>query len=235
MVINFASLPCKYLMKHIDTFRVVFCFIQGGGIVRFFHRTHECYIVAEGSFAGKFASKQAIADLVESHSHIPPGPESSLTLRGDTETEFSTDTAYLDTPTPTDENPPNVLGFGSHIQQVEVEVHVSSDGGDSELECPQLSSIRSYKLNKAGSIFSPESSLKVIDRAATLRKISSLTMDLTDGQHQHVVTENGEWPLCLCNCLEELLISLCSTFPKASLKPWNPQKSINLSQHLLAD
>ena len=171
---------------------LLFPCLQGGGIVRFFHRTHECYIVAEGSFAGSFSSVEAIKDLVESRSHkVDPEPESSLFMRADTESEFSIDTAYLDTPL--DEQCPSILD--SHIQQVEVEIHESTDRGDSELQCPPLSSIRSYKLNRAGSVFSSHSSVRVTDRLATLQKISSLTLDLTDGQDQQIVTDDGEWSL----------------------------------------
>ena len=81
------------------------------------------------------ARVEAIKDLVESRSHnIDPEPESSLFMRADTESEFSIDTAYLDTPL--DEQRPSILD--SHIQQVEVEIHESTDGGDSELQCPPL-------------------------------------------------------------------------------------------------
>ena len=84
--------------------------------------------------------------------------------------------------------------LGSHTQQVEVEVHESSDQGDSELKYAP-SSIRSHQLNKAESVTSssPESSLKVSDQvaisdqAATVQSSPSRDTDLTD-----IVTNNGK-------------------------------------------
>lgn len=155
--------------------------LQGGGTVRFFHRTHECYIVAEGSFAGRFASIKVIEGL-KTKSHDERG-ESSPSITKDVQTEFSGDATYQDSPA-------FQHMLGSHVQQVEVEVYESSDRGDSVLECAPLSSIRSHRLNRTENIFSPESSLKVTDQAATMQK--SLTLDLTDGENQHVVTNDGK-------------------------------------------
>jgi len=31
------------------------CYVQAGGTVRLYHRKRSCYVVAEGSFAGRFA------------------------------------------------------------------------------------------------------------------------------------------------------------------------------------
>ena len=36
--------------------------MQASGIVRFFHRKHHCYVVAKGSFAGKYACLPEIDD-----------------------------------------------------------------------------------------------------------------------------------------------------------------------------
>ena len=159
--------------------------LQGGGIVRFFHRTHECYILAEGSFAGRFASREAIKDLAaKSHGERK---ELSLSIR---QTEFSGAAAYQDVPL--DEQPVSQHMLGSHTQKVEVEVHESSDQGDSELKCA-LSSIRSHELDKAASVSSPECSLKVSDQvaisdqAAITQKSPSCNVDLTD-----VVTNDGK-------------------------------------------
>ncbi len=46
--------------------------VQGSGIVRFFHRKHQCYVVGEGSFAGKYSSLPDLEDSSDSF-------ESSLT------------------------------------------------------------------------------------------------------------------------------------------------------------
>ena len=157
--------------------------LQGGGIIRLFHRTHECYIVAEGSFAGRFASIET--NLVQ-NCHERRGLSPSISR--DIQTEFSGDVSYQDMPH--DERM-----LGSHIQQVEVEVydHESSDRGDSELKYT-LSSIRSDRLNRSKSVFSPEGSLKVSDQAvsyeaATIQKSSSITVD---EDYQHVVTNDGK-------------------------------------------
>ena len=161
--------------------------LQGGGTVRFFHRTHECYIVAEGSFAGRFTSIEVIKDLTTKNPDESGG--SSPSIAKDVQTEFSSDATYQDSPL--DEQPVfqhNMLG--SHVQQVEVEVYESSNRGDSVLESAPLSSIHSQILNRTETVFSPESSLKVTDQAATMQK--SFTLDLTDGENQHVVTNDGK-------------------------------------------
>ena len=95
---------------------------------------------------------------------------------------------------PLDEPPVSQHMLGSHTQEVEVEVHESSDHGDSELKCTP-SSIRSHELNKAESVTlsSPESSLKVSDQvaisdqAAIVQSSPSRNADLTD-----VETNNGK-------------------------------------------
>jgi hypothetical protein len=158
---------------------------QGGGIVRFFHRTHECYIVSEGSFAGRFASIEAIKDLAVKNRGEREELSSSIS-----QTEFSNGAAYQDVPL--DEQPVSQHNMlGSYTQQVEVEVHERSDQGDSELKCV-LSSIRSHEHNKTASVSSPECSLKVSDQAAisdqaSIQKSSSCNVDLTD-----VVTNDGK-------------------------------------------
>ena len=170
-------------MKHIFTMSHNLLFLQGGGIVRFFHRTHECYIVAEGSFAGTFASREAIGSLVVKNQ----GESSSSIVREDSKTEFSSDAAHQEPPFDEQSVSQHKM-LGPHTQQVKVEVHESSDQQDSEVECAPLSSIHSLKLNRAKSIFSPESSLTVTDQAATLQK---LTLGLTHGEYQYVVTDDG--------------------------------------------
>ena len=90
--------------------------------------------------------------------------------------------------------------LGSHTQEVEVEVHESSDQGDSELKCA-LSSIRSHELDKAASVSSPECSLKVSDQVtisdqAAITQLKSpshkLNVELIDGEYKHVVTNDGK-------------------------------------------
>ena len=95
---------------------------------------------------------------------------------------------------PLDEPPVSQHVLGSLTQEIEVEVHESSDQGDSELKYAP-SSIRSHELNKAESVTlsSPESSLKVSDQvaisdqAAIVQSSPSRNADLTD-----VVTNNGK-------------------------------------------
>ena len=167
--------------------------MQGGGIVRFFHRTHECYIIAEGSFAGRFASIEAINDLAVKNCEREELSSSIC------QTEFNGEAAYHNMPL--DEPPVSQHMLGSHIQQVEIEVHESSDQGDSELKYAP-SSIRSHELNKAESatLSSPESSLKVSDQMAisdqagiTQRSPShKLNVELIDGEYKHVVTNDGK-------------------------------------------
>ena len=113
--------------------------------------------------------------------------ESSPSIRKDVQTQFSFDASYQDVP-----HDEHILG--SHTQQVQVEVydHESSHQGDSDLKCA-LSSICSDKANRSGSVFSPESSIRVSDqtvsdKAATVQKSSSL---IVDEECQHVVTNDG--------------------------------------------
>ena len=165
-------------------------FLQGGGTVRFFHRTHECYIVAEGSFAGRFASIEAIESVMVKN-YNERGRTSSSSIREDTKIS---DVSYQKRPF--DEQPVSQHKMlGIHTQKVEVEVHESSDQQDSEVESALLSSIRSLKLNRAESVFSPESSytVAVTDQAATLQKLS---LGFTDGEHEHVVTDDGILNYC---------------------------------------
>lgn len=71
------------------TYRTVI-FMQGGGIVRFFHHTHECYIVAKGSFAGKFASEVHMP-LEDRSSQVRPTLSRSLSLDSTSDKEFYDD------------------------------------------------------------------------------------------------------------------------------------------------
>ena len=153
--------------------------------MRFFHRTHECYVVAEGSFAGRFASIEAISDLADYHIDFGQQSGQSDSETGDVTSEYD-DTQFHEQPRHT---------LCSHTQQVEVEIHESSDRVDSEHECVPTSSIcsSSYKLGKAESIFgTDQSSLKVSDQVATMKKIPSISLDLADEGYQQIVTDNSK-------------------------------------------
>ncbi len=105
------------------------------------------------------------------------------------QTKFSGDAICQDTPLDGQPVPQHMPG--SHTQRVEVEVHESSDQGDSELKCT-LSSIRSHELSKAESVSSSENSLEVSDQAfsdqaAISQRSPSHKVDLTD-----VVTNDGK-------------------------------------------
>ena len=50
-------------------------------MVRFFHRKHECYIVAEGSFAGKAATLEATEDLVRRRMLVQDAGPSTTSAR----------------------------------------------------------------------------------------------------------------------------------------------------------
>ena len=158
---------------------VVEFILQGGGIVRFFHRTHECYIVAEGSFAGRFASIETIESIVQKRK------ESPRSIRNDIQTEFSVDLSHQDTPL-----------LGSHTQLVEAEVYESSDQGDSMVKSA-LPSIHSHELKRAKRMYSREGSLELYDQATsdhagTIQRSPSLDVDLSDEEYQHVVTNDGK-------------------------------------------
>ena len=59
--------------------------MQASGIVRFFHRKHQCCIVGEGSFAGRYASIAALADIPdakETISEASEGRKASLSTLG---------------------------------------------------------------------------------------------------------------------------------------------------------
>jgi hypothetical protein len=103
------------------------------------------------------------------------------------QTESSGDAAHHDTPPDGQLVSQHVPG--SHTQRVEVEVHESSDQGDSELKCAP-SSIRSHELNKAESVSSSENSREVSDQATITQR--SPSHKLIDGEFQHIVTNDGK-------------------------------------------
>ena len=155
--------------------------MQGGGTVRFFHRTHECYIVAEGSFAGRFASEEVIRDLMESHIQELE-PESTPQGTG---TVLGSNVSYLDTPY----EEQSLHTLGGCDQKVHVEVH---DEDRETFKHPPLSSIRGASMNRAGTYFSVESSLGVADRATLLQKLSSFNLELESDEDHKVVTDDGK-------------------------------------------
>ena len=43
-----------YIMSECIQLRLIYDMVQGGGVVRLFHRENECYVCAEGSFSDAF-------------------------------------------------------------------------------------------------------------------------------------------------------------------------------------
>ena len=158
--------------------------MQGGGIVRFFHRKHECYIVAEGSFAGRFATLDSIPELVVSReaneTSLDPSNTNSANINTRSEEELRTT-------------------LGAHSQVVEVEVH---DRGDNAEDEPlQSAPIPSSSMHNIDRSFSLEDSLSlgVTNRVNTLSDIDSCSAEymepFLDGDtspDENVVTYDGK-------------------------------------------
>ena len=94
-------------------------------MVRFFHRKHECYIVAEGSFAGESATLEATKDLVKSRKSVQDFLPVTVSIGSRPKHRMS----YLD-PSPDEEQYPKTLG--PYSQVVHVEVHEDSDDAANE-------------------------------------------------------------------------------------------------------
>ena len=86
--------------------------------MRFFHRKHQCYIVGEGSFAGRYASLPDISDDDDDDDDPSSGPATTSSLLGSTLRRASLRSTLLkevNVPTdmePTDENKPAVHSQG---------------------------------------------------------------------------------------------------------------------------
>ncbi len=68
---------------------------QGGGTVRLYHRKYEGYVVAEGSFAGVYASLNEIRRVHEMHPEFKAFEPKHQQLLSQTDTTLSTSSAPL--------------------------------------------------------------------------------------------------------------------------------------------
>ena len=167
--------------------------MQGGGIVRFFHRKHECYIVAEGSFAGRFATLKTIEELVKKREKYTSSlaiPETDKTHRMSTENNVED---------PSESHP---ITLGPHSQVVEVEVH--DVGGDTDDTPFQNVPVPSYSIDRS---FSREDSLNfgVASRQAALSEVDSCSvtnlLDKDLSPDTCIVTHDGKHMTYLCKCM----------------------------------
>ena len=169
-------------------------------MVRFFHRKHECYIVAEGSFAGKSATLEATEDLVKRRLYVKKREPS-------TSAEFGSRNQMSDLdPSALEEQGPD--HGGAYPVVVHVEVHEDADDILSTIQqshaYPCVESPRS-RLSRSSSCTVGALNTEL---SIPLRKAASVSCDVdhTESDDFHVVKDNivvtNDGKLILVPCIE---------------------------------
>ena len=174
---------------------------QGGGVVRFFHRKHECYIVAEGSFAGKSATLEATEDLVKRRLYVQKREPSTSAESGSRNRMSDLDPSALE-----EQGPDHGRFGGAYPVVVHVEVHEDADDILSTIQqshaYPRVESPRS-RLSRSSSctVGALDTELPI-----PLRKAASCDVEHTESDDFQVVKDNkvvtNDGKLILVPCID---------------------------------